>query len=76
MPTHSFGDFHLKSNSHMFLITLLLLIIRYKNKFKVIHPSYITHKPEIKITKLEKKHKYIVLGSDGLCKYFFIYIIS
>ena len=39
---------------------------------KTFHPPYITHKPEIKISELKKDHKYIVLGTDGLC---IIYLI-
>lgn len=53
MPTRAFGDFHLKHEKH------------FKGKGKFNGP-YITHKPEIIVTELNSKDRYIVMASDGL----------
>ena len=56
-------------------INYFYLFISFRPQLKAFNPPYITHKPDIKISELTKDHKYIVLGTDGLC-IIYLFIIN
>lgn len=58
-PTRAFGDFRLKHKEFN------SLPVGQSLKAYVEGP-YITHQPEIRVFDLQKKHKYIVIGCDGI----------
>lgn len=58
-PTRSFGDFRLKYKEFNTL-PATQSIAAYKQG------PYITHEPDIRVFNIQKKHKYIVMGCDGL----------
>ena len=64
-PTRSLGDLRLK-HPEFNNPEKIPSENEYQNPLKTFTGNYITWEPEIKVFELNKKHRWIVLATDGL----------
>lgn len=66
MPTRCFGDFYLKHQEFNNPEGLTSLYGFRKPKIKDFTGPYITHKPDVKVLKVDSESKFLILATDGL----------
>jgi pyruvate dehydrogenase phosphatase len=66
MPSRAFGDFHLKYEEFNNPKNYSKVYGFKRSRIENFTGPYITHKPDIKIRKINSQDKFLILASDGL----------